>query len=138
MQTGTGEPKVNGSATPIGRLATNRLSPPRTVPGPPASKAAGHAADDASQNRLAAKKLAEEKARARTLARAQAVAEKLSTATEQVASAIAEANSAVVELEKTMHAIASGAEQSSTAAEESAPSWNWKRRCTPSLRARNS
>jgi hypothetical protein len=82
-------------------------------------KAGGNAVEDVSQNRLSAKKLAEEKARARTLARAQAVAEKLSTATEEVASAIAEANSAVVELEKTMHAIASGAEQASTAAEES-------------------
>lgn len=119
MQIGTGEPRVNGSATPAGRLATNRLAPPRTASVPPASRAFGHTADDASQNRLAAKKLAEDKARARTLARAQAVAEKLSTATEQVASAIAEANSAVVELEKTMHAIAAGAEQASTAAEES-------------------
>src|SRR5271157_1036932 len=116
MQTGTGEPKLNGSATPVGRLATNRLAPQRTAPVPPASKAAGNAVDDVSQNRLTAKKMAEDKARARTLARAQAVAEKLSTATEQVASAIAEANSAVVELEKTMHAIASGAEQASTAA----------------------
>ena len=73
-------------------------------------------AEGASENRLAAKKLAEDKARARTLARAQAVAEKLSTATEQVASAIAEANSSVVELEKTMHAIAAGAEQASSGA----------------------
>jgi len=75
--------------------------------------------DDAGQGRLAAKKMAEEKARARTLARAQAVAEKLSAATDQVASAIAEANSAVVELEKTMHTIAAGAEEASAAAEES-------------------
>lgn len=119
MQTGTGEPKVNGSAMPTGRLATNRLAPQRVTTPPPGPKPNGHVAEDASQNRLAAKKLAEEKARARTLARAQAVAEKLSTATEEVASAIAEANSAVVELEKTMHAIASGAEQASTAAEES-------------------
>ena len=49
MQTGTGEPKVNGSAAPVGRLATNRLAPQRTAPVPPASKANGHAADDASQ-----------------------------------------------------------------------------------------
>ena len=118
MQTATGEPKVNGSAAPVvGRLATNRLAPQRTTP--MAAPKASHSADDASQNRLAAKKLAEEKARARTLARAQAVAEKLSAATEQVASAIAEANSAVVELEKTMHSIASGAEEASTAADES-------------------
>src|ERR671939_226049 len=99
MQSGTGEPKVNGSAAHIGRLATNRLAPQRTAASAPPARSVS-AADDASQNRLAAKKLAEEKARARTLARAQAVAEKLSTATEQVASAIAEANSAVVELEK--------------------------------------
>ena len=58
-------------------------------------KGAG-ALDWGMQNRLAAKKLAEEKARARTLARAQAVAEKLSTATEQVASAIAEASNSYV------------------------------------------
>ena len=78
----------------------------------------GHG-DDLGENRLAAKKLAEEKARARTVARAQAVAEKLSTATDQVSSAIAEATGAVEELEKTMHTIAAGAEQASTAAEES-------------------
>src|ERR1035438_5055302 len=63
--------------------------------------------------------MAEEKARARTLARAQAVAEKLSTATDQVASAIAEANSAVVELEKTMHTIAAGSDVCSSDLEES-------------------
>lgn len=118
MQLRNGELKVNGSATPSGRLSTNRLAPQRTAPVPSVSRNQP-ATDDISQNRLTAKKLAEDKARARTLARAQAVAEKLSAATEQVASAIAEANSAVVELEKTMHAIASGAEQASTAAEES-------------------
>jgi methyl-accepting chemotaxis protein len=110
--------KANGFGAPIGRLATNRLAQRGTAPPPPA-KTNGHAEQDAGQGRLAVKKMAEEKARARTLARAQAVAEKLSTATDQVASAIAEANSAVVELEKTMHTIAAGAEQASTAAEES-------------------
>ena len=94
MHSGT-ETRVNGSAAPNGRLATNRLAPQRTTPAPP-TKLAAQAGDDISQNRFAAKKMAEEKARARTLARAQAVAEKLSAATEQVASAIAEANSAVV------------------------------------------
>ena len=42
-------------------------------------------------SRLHGKKMAEDKTRARTMARAQAVAEKLSTATEQVAAAINEA-----------------------------------------------
>jgi methyl-accepting chemotaxis protein len=78
----------------------------------------GHG-DDLGQNRINAKKLADEKARARTVARAQAVAEKLATATDQVASAITEATGAVEELEKTMHTIAAGAEESSAAAEES-------------------
>ena len=110
--------KTNGTGTPAGRLATNRLAPQRSASAVP-QKTNGHAEEDAGQGRLAAKKMAEEKARARTLARAQAVAEKLSTATDQVASAIAEANSAVVELEKTMHTVAAGAEQASTAAEES-------------------
>jgi methyl-accepting chemotaxis protein len=110
--------KPNGSAANVGRLAMNRLAPQRAAAaGSPKTTETGEV--DASQSRLAAKKLAEDKARARTLARAQAVAEKLSTATDQVASAIAEANSAVIELEKTTHTIAAGAEQASTAAEES-------------------
>jgi methyl-accepting chemotaxis protein len=75
--------------------------------------------DDLGQSHLTAKKLAEDKARARTVARVQAVAEKLSAATEEVASAIAEASGAVEELEKTMHTIAAGADQASAAAEES-------------------
>ncbi len=79
-----------------GRLATNRLAAQKTSGAPAQTKTAVLVEDDAGQSRLAAKKMAEEKARARTLARAQAVAEKLSTATDQVASAIAEANSAVV------------------------------------------
>jgi len=74
---------------------------------------------DLQQDRLAARRMAEEKARARTLARAQAVAEKLSTATSQVSSAIAEASGAIHELEKTMQQIATGASEASSAAEES-------------------
>jgi methyl-accepting chemotaxis protein len=114
--------KPNGAAAPIGRLATNRLAPQRSASAPATGKPNGHTNghdDDPGQGRLAVRKMAEERARARTLARAQAVAEKLSAATDQVASAITEANGAVVELEKTMHTIAAGAEQSSTAAEES-------------------
>src|ERR1043165_7899138 len=118
MQTETLHNTSNGSGAHVARLATNRLAPQQQAHTSTPAKGAGKMADDVTQNRLSAKKLAEDKARARTLARAQAVAEKLSSATEQVASAIAEANSAVVELEKTMHSIASGAEEASTAAEE--------------------
>ena len=115
------EAPANGAHGAPARLAMNRLGPQKASTAPPPRKPAepgGHD-EDLSQNRLAAKKLAEEKARARTVARAQAVAEKLSTATDQVSSAIAEATGAVEELEKTMHTIAAGADQASTAAEES-------------------
>jgi methyl-accepting chemotaxis protein len=103
------------------RLALNRLGPQKTSTptyGKRPAETKGQP-DDLGQSRYAAKKLAEDKARARTVARAQAVAEKLSAATDEVASAIAEATGAVEELEKTMHTIAAGAEESSAAAEQS-------------------
>ncbi len=74
---------------------------------------------DIQHDRLAARRLAEEKARARTHARAQAVAEKLSGATTEVTSSINEASGAIRELEKTMQQIATGAREASAAAEES-------------------
>lgn len=113
------EAHTNGAPVAPNRLAMNRLGPQKgSTPVKSAVEPNGHG-DDLGQNRLAAKKLAEEKARARTVARAQAVAEKLASATDQVSSAIAEATGAVEELEKTMHTIAAGAEESSAAAEES-------------------
>ena len=87
------EVHTNGAPAVPSRLAMNRLGPQKGSSPPPVKKSVepnGHG-DDLAQNRLTAKKLAEEKARARTVARAQAVAEKLSTATDQVSSAIAEA-----------------------------------------------
>ena len=115
------EAHTNGATAVPNRLAMNRLGPQKGSSTPPVKRNVepNGQGDDIAQNRLTAKKLAEEKARARTVARAQAVAEKLSTATDQVSSAIAEATGAVEELEKTMHTIAAGAEQSSAAAEES-------------------
>ena len=112
---------TNGAHIAPNRLSMNRLGPQRGATPPPAKKATESygQSDDIAQNRLTAKKMAEEKARARTVARSQAVAEKLSHATDQVSSAIAQATGAVEELEKTMHTIAAGADQSSSAAEES-------------------
>jgi len=75
-------------------------------------------APDLSADRVTARKLAEQKAKARTMARSQAVAEKLSTATEEVSSSIQEASGAIHELEKTMQEVASGSEEASAAAEE--------------------
>ena len=114
------QPYTNGAPAGPNRLALNRLGPQRGAT-PPAKRTTESfgSSDGLAQSRLSAKKLAEDKARARTVARAQAVAEKLSTATDQVSSAIAEATGAVEELEKTMHTIAAGADQASSAAEES-------------------
>ena len=112
---------TNGTANVPSRLATNRLGPQKSSTAPSVNSSTlsnGHG-DDLVQNRLSAKKMADEKARARTMARAQAVAEKLSAATDEVASAISEATGAVEEMEKTMHTIAAGADQASAAAEES-------------------
>src|ERR1700722_5720236 len=102
----------HGTASPAGGM--KRMAAQK-------SGGAGAAMDaqDTGMSRLQSKKIAEDKTRARTLARAQAVAEKLSAATEEVASAINEANSTVEELGKTMQTIASGAEESAAAAEES-------------------
>jgi len=132
------EAPANGAHGAPPRLAMNRLGPQKASTAPPPRKPAepgGHD-EDLSQNRLAAKKLAEEKARARTVARAQAVAEKLSTATDQVSSAIAEATGAVEELEKTMHTIAAGADQASTAAEESRAAINQIEKASDSANGR--
>jgi methyl-accepting chemotaxis protein len=112
---------TNGASAAPNRLAMNRLGPQRAAAAPPSRRAPEQngQGDDIAQSRLTAKKMAEEKARARTVARSQAVAEKLSSATDEVSSAIAQATGAVEELEKTMHTIAAGADQSSSAAEES-------------------
>jgi methyl-accepting chemotaxis protein len=90
-----------------------------TLPPPSMTVGGGGGYVDPSASRVTARKLAEEKTRARTVARGQAVAEKLSTATEEVSSAIAEATSAVEQLDKTMQQVTKGAEQAATGAEES-------------------
>jgi methyl-accepting chemotaxis protein len=133
-----GSPTNGVSEVPV-RLAMNRLGPQKDLSALPPIKrytgANGHS-DDVPQSHLNAKKLADEKARARTLARAQAVAEKLSTATDQVSSAIAEATGAVEELEKTMHTIAAGADQASAAAEESRAAINQIEKASDTANAR--
>ena len=132
------EPHTNGTTGVTNRLAMNRLGPQRGSSTPPVKKPTelNGQGDDIAQNRLTAKKMAEEKSRARTVARAQAVAEKLSTATDQVSSAIAEATGAVEELEKTMHTIAAGGDQASTAAEESRAAINQIEKASDNANAR--
>ncbi len=106
--------KTNGHGPAMGM---KRMAAPKS--GALSVPATGAPTPEAGMSRLQSKKIAEDKTRARTLARAQAVAEKLSTATEEVASAINEATSTVEELGKTMATIAAGAEEAGAAAEES-------------------
>jgi len=109
------ETNNHGTASPAGGM--KRMAAQKT--GNPVQAPSGMSAADIGASRMQSKKIAEDKTRARTLARAQAVAEKLSTATEQVAAAINEATSTVEQLGKSMQSIASGAEESGAAAEES-------------------
>lgn len=75
--------------------------------------------DDLERKRALAKKQAQDKVRARTLAKQQQLAERIATATEQLAAGIEEASSAAEELGSTMEQIAKGANEASSAAEES-------------------
>lgn len=75
--------------------------------------------EDLIDKREQAKKLAQEKARARTMARQQAIAERLASAVEEMSSSLEQASSASEELGNTMQTIASTAEEASAAAEES-------------------
>jgi len=86
----------NGTAVP-NRLAMNRLGPQKASASTFAKKTVDPIGNGngLAQSHLTTKKLTEDKARARTLSRAQAVAERLSAATDQVASAITEATGAV-------------------------------------------
>ena len=70
------EVHTNGAPPVPTRLAMNRLGPQKGMATPPPMKktAGSNGQADDSQNRLTARKMAEDKARARTVARAQAVA----------------------------------------------------------------
>jgi methyl-accepting chemotaxis protein len=111
--------KSNGHVNAVSAAAGMKRLASQGIGRPTSTRAAAGFSLDTGMSRLQGKRIAEDKTRARTLARAQAVAEKLSTATEQVASAINEATSTVEELGKTMQTIAAGAEESAAAAEES-------------------
>jgi methyl-accepting chemotaxis protein len=75
--------------------------------------------DDLERKRALAKKQAQDKVKARTLAKQQQLAERIATATEQLASGIEEASCAAEELGSTTEQIAKGANEASSAAEES-------------------
>ncbi|KMT22004.1 methyl-accepting chemotaxis protein [Clostridium cylindrosporum] len=73
---------------------------------------------DIEKKRQLARKQAQEKMRARTLAKQQQIAERIATATEQLAAGIEQASAASRELGATTEEIATGANQASSAAEQ--------------------
>jgi len=75
--------------------------------------------DEMERKREIARKQAQVKVKARTLAKQQQLAERVAVATEQLASGIEEASSAAEELGSTMQQIATGASEALTAAEQS-------------------
>lgn len=75
--------------------------------------------EEMERKRELARKQAQDKVKARTLAKQQQLAERVATATEQLASGIEEASSAAEELGATMQQIATGANEASSSAEES-------------------
>jgi len=75
--------------------------------------------DEMERKREIARRQAQDKVKARTMAKQQQLAERIAVATEQMASGIEEASSAAEELGSTMQQIASGATETSSAAEES-------------------
>jgi len=77
------------------------------------------ATDEIEKKRELARKQAQDKVKARTMAKQQQLAERIAVATEQLASGIEEASSAAEELGATMQQIAKGANEASSAAEES-------------------
>lgn len=89
------------------------LAPPKgsTLGTATSSNLGGLAPASLQQSRLNARRHAEEKARARTLARSQVVAEKLATATAQVSAAIDEASGAIHQLEQSAQVVAGNARE---------------------------
>ncbi len=82
-----------------------------------ASKELGDA--DIAAKREAAKRMAKNKAKARTLARTQQLAERMAAAVEEMGASLDQASAASQELGSNMESISSAAEQSAAAAEES-------------------
>jgi len=75
--------------------------------------------DDMSEKREQAKKIAQDKARSKTLAKQQQLAERVATATTQLSNGVEQGSSAAEELNRSMEQIATAAEEASGAAEES-------------------
>lgn len=95
------------------RAGDKPLAPPRgsTLGTATSGNLGGLAAASLQQSRLTARRHAEEKVRARTLARSQAVAEKLATATAQVSAAIDEASGAIHQLDQSAQVVAGDARE---------------------------
>ena len=103
-------PKTNGHLNGKAPVSDSPASPKVARTGPLASRSKPVAAAPAGD---------QQRRRQRTFGRQQKAAERIASATTQVASGIAEAAAACDELSKAMEQIATGAEQASAAAEQS-------------------
>ncbi|MCB2306200.1 methyl-accepting chemotaxis protein [Clostridium estertheticum] len=83
------------------------------------ARALAPATDEMERKREIARRQAQGKVKARTMAKQQQLAERIAVATEQMASGIEEASSAAEELGATMQQIASGATETASSAEQS-------------------
>jgi len=96
----------------LARPANSRIEKTTVRPSAPV-------ADEMERKREIARRQAQEKVKARTMAKQQQLAERIAVATEQMASGIEEASSAAEELGATMQQIASGATETASASEQS-------------------
>lgn len=113
------EKKLAKPTTTINKEAKSERAGSMTAKSSAKRASLEHSADAMEKKREMARKQAQEKMRSRTLAKQQQMAERISTATEQLAAGIEEASAASRELGATMTQIAAGAVQASSAAEES-------------------
>ncbi|WP_284644040.1 methyl-accepting chemotaxis protein [Paenibacillus silviterrae] len=101
------------------------LSPPtlqRTMTKEAFSSEAFRSETQAQADTLSAKRLQEQRQRARTYAKQQQLSERLATATQELSAGVEESQSAIHELRTAIEQLATGAEQSASACEESSAS----------------
>lgn len=98
-----------------------KLAKPNRVVGTSMASKSSVKLDSAEQMNLKrdlAKRRAQDKVRARTVAKQQQLAERVATATEQMAAGVEQASNASAELAGTMEQLAAGAEEAASSAEE--------------------
>lgn len=99
-------------------MAKKIARPPESMNGRTGIAAKGGGSDDVSKQRELARKMAQEKASVRTMAKQQAMAERIASASEQLVAGIEESNAAAQEFSRLMDEVANSAEVSGINAEK--------------------